>query len=185
MRGYYIHDMVTAPRCGSTGPATAKSAASVGPPALTSKTTAAKSTLAEASTENNSFDTALLTPPTGWNGSVPVTLESSYTFSVQGASATSPASFVIHWYIDGVLKKSEKVDEDGHGAPKFGFDFDVLPNDSGGYEFLVKMDGGSSATGFVGSGSSSKFNTSFINFVLPQGWTCTWLSNGAGCDAPR
>jgi hypothetical protein len=180
--GYYIHTKKTAPLCSGLGPATAQSEAKVGPPALSSSTTAAKSNEAEASSDNVSHDTAILTPPSGWKGSVPVTLRSSYTFSVQGASETSPANFVIEWFIDSALKKSEKVEEDGHGTPNFKFAFDVLPNDIGSYEFVVQITGSSSATGFLNGGSSASFSTNLIDFVLPEGWTCTWLSTGEACQ---
>jgi hypothetical protein len=181
---YYPHTTVRSPRCGGLGPTTAGSSATVGPPTLSGSATATKSTAAVGPSVTTSFDKAILTPPSGWNGSVPVTLKSSYTFKVQGASAPSTAGFSILWYIDSVLKKSEKVTTDGHGTLNFSFEFEVQPTGTG-YDFVVRMDGGSGASAMRKSGSSSaSFSTSFIDFVLPKGWTSKWLSNGATCLPP-
>jgi hypothetical protein len=180
MNGYDIHDKKTAPRCAGLGPATTGSSAKVGPPYVTSLTTATKSIEADGFAEEESFDTAILTPPNGWKGSVPVTLKTAYTFSVQGASATRPAFFILDYYIDSVLKW-QASETHGHHTYNFGFDFDVLPSETGTYEFLVTIAGETDAFANPYGGSSASCSTSFMYFVLPKGWTCEWRSNGAAC----
>jgi hypothetical protein len=184
--GYDIHNKKTAPRCSGLGPATAESSASVGPPFLTSNTTAAKSVVASAETANRSWDWALLTPPSDWNGSVPVTLKSSYTFSVQGATNTTrPAGFAIQWYIDSAIRREAQKFRNGHATYPVKFDFDVPPSDTGTYEFEVTIAGATEASANRYGGSSASFSTSFMYFVLPKGWTCKWLSDGDACGVSR
>jgi hypothetical protein len=185
VQGYYIHDKVTAPVCGFNGAATSKSSATVGPPAITGEveTTTAKSG-DEAGSTSQSTDAVELTPPSGWTGGpVTVELRTSYTFSIEGATSVTPGVWDLEWYIDDELKKEEGSFSNGNGKLNLDFSFDV-EDSGGGYGFGVQVVGETDAIAGPTSAPSVSIHTSFIDFVLPQGWKCRWASNGASCDAP-
>lgn len=185
IQGYYIHDIVTAPACGFNGAATAKSSATVGPPAITglSVTTAAKGGDI-AAVSAISTDEAILTPPSGWTGPVTVKLETSYTFSVKGGTSTTPGAFSIDWVIDDVLEKTVSSTSNGNGTLNVSFPIVVDPRGDGAYEISVSVDGVTDTIAGPKGGPSASFKTSFIDFGLPKGWTCSWASNRASCEAP-
>jgi hypothetical protein len=185
VQGYYIRGAVTAPPCGLNGAATSKSSATIGPPAITGNavTTTAKSGDGADST-SLSTDYVVLTPPSGWTGGpVTVKLKTSYTFSVKGATSTTPGTYSIDWLIDNEVEKTESSASNGNGTLNIAFPIVVVP-DKGFYSFEVGVIGDTDAIAGPNSAASVSIKTSFIDFVLPQGWTCSWASNGASCDAP-
>jgi len=183
---YSIAGKVTAPACKGAGNATASSSAKVGPPqvGVTAVTTRAKRGDGSSSGAS-STDVAILTPPNGWLGSVPVELKTVYDFNIQGVvPPKTAAEYQVNWLVtsDGATKVDHTVNADfnGKGEQKLSFRFSVDQSNNA-YEFTVALSGAAKAAASPVGGPSANVVTLPIRVFLPQGWTCTWLSGVAGC----
>ena len=181
---YSIKDGAKAKACTALGAATAGSAALVGYPtfiANVTTTTAKKGDVASAS--GNSFDTAILTPPSGWKGGfVSVTLKTSYKFNIKNSRPTTPGLFNINWSIDDVRMHKVGSDTNGNGTLNVSFPFEVEPTIDGTYKFKVGVDGDAGAVA-GGNAPLASVQTNGIKFVLPaKTWQCAWASNQAPCN---
>jgi hypothetical protein len=183
---YQIHGSITAPACQGYGKATASSSATIGSPTASAKVIATKGTLFGASSDAaaEATDLAVLTPPSGWSGSVPVTLKTVYDFGITGVGPSTSANYGINWAVTsgGVTKVNHTVEANfnvkGEQKPSFNFVIDQVNN---AYEFTLVVSGAASAVSSQSGGATAHFVTFPITLVLPQGWTCTWLSSGGAC----
>jgi len=183
---YKLLDSAAAQACKGAGTATARSSANIGPPMTSAKavTTRAKAGDGSAS-EAQSFDEAILNPPSGWSGSVPVELKTVYSFGVQGLVPPKTAGAIgISWIVTnvGVIKVNHtvNVDSNGQGEQKLSFRFNVDESNKS-YTFALHVSGGAEATASKYGSPSAVFYTFPIKVALPQGWTCAWASGIASC----
>lgn len=184
--GYFVKGSTTANACGLNGTATAKSTASVGPPNVSASAITAKAKSGDvAVSDGNSFDTAILTPPSGWaGGPVSVILKTSYRFNVKNVTVTAPGALIINWYIEDQVVQHVATATNGNGEVNVSVPLEIEPNANGTYEFKVTVEGEAGATASSTGGPSVSLSTGYITFVLPdKNWKCVYASNAlATCD---
>lgn len=158
--------------CKQVGSANAASGAQIGPPVVNGSA-AAKSRIAGASGEGSaiSYDTAILTPPQGFQGdSVKVMLESAYQFAAS-STGVGVAGYSICWTISDITEHCVEAST-GHGKPKLRLGFNV-PGSGSSFQFRLTIDG--DATSVINGLAS--FKTFDVELVLPAGWTYSWASD--------
>jgi len=182
---YSIKDGATSKACKPLGAATAGSAALVGYPAFIANVTTTTAQSGDTAVANgNSFDTAILTPPSGWKGgNVSVTLKTSYKFSVKNSRLITPGVVKITWSINDVNMHLVDTFTNGQGTLNVSFPFKIKPRVDGTYQFKVGVDGAAGAIAEKRNAPSASVQTNGIKFKLPgKNWKCTWASNQAQCN---
>jgi hypothetical protein len=183
--GYSITRVAMAKACKPLGAATAGSAALVGYPAFIAFATTTTAKGGDAALANgDSFDTAILTPPSDWKGgNVSVTLKTSYKFSVKNSTRTRPGVVDITWSINDVHKHLVGTNTNGQGTLNVSFPFEIGPNHDGAYRFKVEVNGDAGAIAAGRNAASASVQTNGIKFVLPdKDWKCAWASNQGSCN---
>ena len=183
--GYSIKDGAKSKACKPLGAATAGSAALVGyPSVIASVTTTTAQSGDTALAHGDSFDTAILTPPSDWKGGdVSVKLKTSYKFNIENSRRITPGIVDITWSINDVHMHLVDSITNGNGTLNVSFPFEIKPNVAGTYKFKVGVHGDAGAIASRRNAPSASVQTNGIKFALPdKNWKCEWASNQAPCN---
>jgi hypothetical protein len=165
--------------CKTVGSATSQAKAYIGPPVVSmsaSSKRGPKQPGGAAGASGGSMDTAILSPPEGFNGdSVKVVADTGYSFKLQGETEPKTAGWEIDWVVNGKPIHQVESTSNGNGNVDLKLPFKIQKT-SDGFEFTYEVDDAAEAT----FGASASCATAGVVLKLPSGWTYKWASDDAG-----